>query len=561
MAGELYYSVFTEQGLSLLRQAIQNGTKLGITDMSFGDGGGSLPVPNSSFTHLVNEVYKTQLNSLAPDPNNGNWLRAEAIIASAIGGFNIRELGLWAGNVLVAYSNYPPTYKPNPNDGTARIMTFRMVIQIDNTANFELVIDPDIVLATIQAVNNAKEEILESTVPIKKDFPKVLAERSIRFDLIHSKGALRYGLNDQVPLDDMVKNHFRGLTNKDAWAEENIGIGSASFGRNGCSPAYLSNTFGHDAVSYGVASLAGGAGACTGNPDVPKDGTNYGYCSFAYGKNTKAQGRISNAMGEECESNSRYASTDGYKSIAGKRLPTHPNYSLYGDDGVEGAASRAHGYRAEAYGNFAFSYGTFLLAFNGAQVIGKGINEGSPLEISKRGLGLGYNVDVPTIFCQEGPGENGAHAWVGFNTAEPLTKYDFRLGKSDTVIHHIEAEGSDSTLAAFEVKGLLNNGTYGSLHNVIVTHPNSGQAFGIVQYRLNGVEYLTVDQTRKAKFSGAVEANGAGFVVEGKRVVGGQLEAIANLASNASLAEVIIKVNKILESLRDGTGHGLIAKE
>lgn len=64
----------------------------------------------------------------------------------------------------------------------------------------------------------------------------------------------------------------------------------------------------------------------------------------------------------------------------------------------------------------------------------------------------------------------------------------------------------------------------------------------------------------KQKFSGAVEASGAGFVVEGKRVVGGQLEAIADLASNASLAEVIIKVNKILESLRDGTGHGLIAK-
>ena len=51
-------------------------------------------------------------------------------------------------------------------------MTFRMVIQIDNTANIELVIDPDIVLATVQAVNNAKVEVLESTVPIKKIFPK-----------------------------------------------------------------------------------------------------------------------------------------------------------------------------------------------------------------------------------------------------------------------------------------------------------------------------------------------------------------------------------------------------
>ncbi|HGW8356667.1 TPA: phage tail protein, partial [Acinetobacter baumannii] len=110
-----YFSVFTEQGLALLRESIQNGTKLGITRMSFGDGGGSLPVPDSSVTRLVNEVYQTSLNSLAPDPNNSNWLRAEAVISSAVGGFNIRELGLWSDDILVAYSNYPPTYKPNPS--------------------------------------------------------------------------------------------------------------------------------------------------------------------------------------------------------------------------------------------------------------------------------------------------------------------------------------------------------------------------------------------------------------------------------------------------------------
>ena len=153
-----YFSVFTEQGLALLRESIQNGTKLGITKMSFGDGNGTLPVPNQNYTSLINEVYETQLNSLAPDPNNANWLRAEAVIASAAGGFNIRELGLWAGDILVAYSNYPPTYKPNPADGTARIMTFRMVLQIDNTANFELKIDADIVMATIRTVEEAKNE-------------------------------------------------------------------------------------------------------------------------------------------------------------------------------------------------------------------------------------------------------------------------------------------------------------------------------------------------------------------------------------------------------------------
>ncbi|MGQ1106346.1 hypothetical protein ACT4Y0_12750 [Acinetobacter baumannii] len=364
-----------------------------------------------------------------------------------------------------------------------------------------------------------------------------------------------YGISDPTHKDDDL-NNFRGLNNPDAWHDSNIAIGGFAVGRNNVPFAYLGNALGHDCIAYGVASLVGGAGSCTGNPDVPNDGANYGYCGFVWGKNSQGPGRISNAMGERCISGSRYSSTDGYKSIAGKRLPTHPDYALYGDDGAEGAASRAHGYRAEAYGNFAFSYGSFLLAFNGSQVIGKGINEGSPLAISKRGLGLGYNVDVPTIFCQEGPGENGAHAWVGFNTAEPLTKYDFRLGKSDTVIHHIEAEGNPDVLTANEIKGMLGDGSYASLYNVIVTHPNAGQPYATVQYRINGTEFLTIDPTRRAKFNGAIETS-SGLYVEGNRIIGGQLAALADLPANASLSDVINKVNQMLAGER---AHGLRAK-
>lgn len=158
-AAQIYYSVFTKKGLELLTDAIQNGTKLGITSMAFGDGGGVLPEPNDEFESLINEVHRTPLNSLGADPQNANWLRAEAIIASAIGGFNIRELGLYAGNELVAYSNYPPTFKPNPSDGTARIMTFRLILQIENTSNFELIIDPDVVLATRQYVDNQNKTL------------------------------------------------------------------------------------------------------------------------------------------------------------------------------------------------------------------------------------------------------------------------------------------------------------------------------------------------------------------------------------------------------------------
>ena len=153
-----YHSLFTAQGLELLREAIQNGTKLGITHMSYGDGNGTLPVPDASFTKMVKEVYRTQLNRLAPSKENPNWLEADGVIPSAVGGFNIREVGLWAGNIMVAYANYPPTYKPSADQGTAQIKTIRIVLQIDNTANFELKIDASVVMATIQSVEEAKAE-------------------------------------------------------------------------------------------------------------------------------------------------------------------------------------------------------------------------------------------------------------------------------------------------------------------------------------------------------------------------------------------------------------------
>ncbi|ELW81987.1 hypothetical protein ACINWC743_1586 [Acinetobacter sp. WC-743] len=399
---------------------------------------------------------------------------------------------------------------------------------------------------------------LQNYLPKTAEFSPVLGS-PVRFKLNPIMASFLYGISDPIHKDDEL-NNFRGLNNQNAWHESNIGIGGFAVGRNNVPFAYLSNAFGHDCVAYGVASMVGGAGSATGNPDDPNESTGkYGYCGFVWGKNTLGPGRISNAMGELCKAISKLSSVNGYKAIAGPALPDHPDYL---PDGAEGVAARAYGYEVEAFGNFAVAMGAFLKAFNGAMLIGKGaITEKGIFELilSKRGVGIGYNVDLPTIFCKEGPGVEGAHAWVGFNTDNPVSKYDHRLEQSDTVSYTIDAQGSNSTLVAFEVKGLLANGKYGSLHNVIVTHTNAGQPYGIVQYRLNGQEYLTVDQTRIPKFTKEVESL-LGFMVAGDRVIGGQMPAIADLPSTATLEDVIAKVNVLLASLREESGHGLIAK-
>ncbi|WP_228155074.1 phage tail protein [Acinetobacter baumannii] len=207
----LYHSLFTEQGLALLRESIQNGTKLGITHMSFGDGGGNLPIPDASFTQMINEVYRVQLNRLAPSKENPNWLEADGVIPSAVGGFNIREVGLWAGDVMVAYANYPPTYKPSGDQGTAQIKTIRIVLQIDNTANFELKIDASVVMATIQAIEDVKNELYRNTIKHVKSIDELfeVEKWDQRTVYVESVGLFRY--------DETQSNNNNGGTVQDGW--------------------------------------------------------------------------------------------------------------------------------------------------------------------------------------------------------------------------------------------------------------------------------------------------------------------------------------------------------
>ncbi|HFX6222809.1 TPA: carbohydrate-binding protein [Acinetobacter baumannii] len=395
---------------------------------------------------------------------------------------------------------------------------------------------------------------LQSYVAMNKTYAPVLGS-PVKFKLNPIMASFMYGLNDPRPLDDLERDFFRGISNKDAWAPENIGIGASSRGRNGCAKAYLSSTDGHDCITYGVASRAFGAACCTGNPDEPEDGTNWGYGSLAGGRNSWARGKKALAFGEWCDALSRYCVAMGYKAIAGPSDPADPNYL---PDGAEGAAAYAHGYEVKAHGNFALALGAFVEAFNGAMVIGRGLftEQGiKPLKISKRGVGIGYNVDIPTIFCQAGVGNNGDHAAIGFNTDSPRNKYHFALKSADTLNYVIDAVGSNETVFSQETVGKLSNGNYASLHNIVTYHTNANVASAIVEYRLNSTPYLKVDQSLNADFSAAVNVK-TGFYYNGVKVVGQRQAAIAKLPNNASLADVIAKMNEIIEGV---TNHGLFA--
>lgn len=146
---QTYFAILTAIGEAKLANATALGTTLQLTQMGVGDGNGSTPLPNRSQTALVRENRRAPLNRLFVDPANASQIIAEQVIPEEIGGWWIREIGLYDtdGN-LCAVANCPDTYKPVLAEGSGRTQVIRMVLIVSNTAAVQLKIDPAIVLAT-----------------------------------------------------------------------------------------------------------------------------------------------------------------------------------------------------------------------------------------------------------------------------------------------------------------------------------------------------------------------------------------------------------------------------
>jgi hypothetical protein len=150
-----FKSVVTTLGQARIAAAIAAGTDINITQLAVGDGNGKATTPVATQTKLVKEVYRTPLNSLKPDPTHGNWVIAEAVISASVGGFWMREMGLFADDgTLIAVCNMADTYKPTLAEGSGRTQTLRMVIAVSNTEAISLLIDDSVIMATEQYVND-----------------------------------------------------------------------------------------------------------------------------------------------------------------------------------------------------------------------------------------------------------------------------------------------------------------------------------------------------------------------------------------------------------------------
>lgn len=152
-----YRTILTNTGLAAIAAAHASGVPLNLVAMAIGDGDGNDVEPQADQVTLVREVYRTTINRLEQDPDEPTRYTAELVIPAAVGGFVMRELGLFdVNNNLVAVANLPATFKPagDGSDGILADDTIRIQFAVDQVDALTLVVDANVSIATRSWVLN-----------------------------------------------------------------------------------------------------------------------------------------------------------------------------------------------------------------------------------------------------------------------------------------------------------------------------------------------------------------------------------------------------------------------
>ena len=170
MEEKKYCSIVTDIGEQLMTQAIAEGKKVNISKIAVGDGEGSYYKPSATQTKLKNELWRGDINSCEISSDSQNIIVTKAIIPGEIGGFTIREMGVFdPDGHMIAVGNTPATPKVTIRDGIINEMSLLMEIVLVNVDAVELLIDPNVVTATkaeLEAVKNDIYQVLGNKVDI-----------------------------------------------------------------------------------------------------------------------------------------------------------------------------------------------------------------------------------------------------------------------------------------------------------------------------------------------------------------------------------------------------------
>lgn len=150
-----FKTIHTLYGLEKMAAAEATGTPINITHIAVGDGNGNEVFPSESQTMLVRERFRAAVNRVTQDPNDPTRFTAELIVPANVGGFVLREVGVYDDDgSLFVVGNLPDTYKPDDVEGAFADAVIRVEFLVTNATIVTIVADPNVVVATRQWIIN-----------------------------------------------------------------------------------------------------------------------------------------------------------------------------------------------------------------------------------------------------------------------------------------------------------------------------------------------------------------------------------------------------------------------
>lgn len=140
-----YRAILTSAAFELEANALASGEGIVLTHIACGDANGAYVEPETDATGLVHEVWRAKIDNREVDPQDPNITNVMATIPASVGGFWIREVGVFGHlesapekEILYVYANHAPYYKLLPVDGQS--VTHELIIPVVQTGNAEVTI-------------------------------------------------------------------------------------------------------------------------------------------------------------------------------------------------------------------------------------------------------------------------------------------------------------------------------------------------------------------------------------------------------------------------------------
>ncbi|KAK2236438.1 phage tail protein [Clostridioides difficile] len=217
MAEQQYFTLVTDIGKAAIANASITGEKVDFAKIKVGDGGGTSYTPTESQTALKNVVWESTLEHAQSDKDNPNWVVIQKFIPGDVGGFEIREVGLFdSKNQLLAISSYPATYKPKADSGTVKELLIKVILVVSNVANINLKVDPTVILATLKDIQELDTKIDTTKTELTSNIETTKTELNTRIDTENEKqnikidsivaGGVNVSHTHIVEVDDWVLN-------------------------------------------------------------------------------------------------------------------------------------------------------------------------------------------------------------------------------------------------------------------------------------------------------------------------------------------------------------------